>query len=211
MCRRILLFLYLLLPFQAHSTIIDNGDWTADTISGLDWLDMKFTKSMSYDSVLSATTANDGNLLSGWRYATKNDLKTLIDAFDGLDIPASSILISQNVTSDYYPIANDDIAWSKLFEYICPECNGIIEDTIKGLYNDQRGMSWSFATSFVNSYDTPTDWYDFEYNYSINNLVRDDFSSWLVRDSINVPEPSVITLLGIGLFGLVTFRRKIKK
>ncbi len=41
----------LLVSVQANASIIDNGDRTTDSVSGLDWLDVTFSMNRSYDEV----------------------------------------------------------------------------------------------------------------------------------------------------------------
>lgn len=68
------------LTISAHATVINHGTYTTDTTSGLDWLDTSFTANQSYDQV---TTELAGGSLNGWRYATADDLFTLISNFTG--------------------------------------------------------------------------------------------------------------------------------
>jgi hypothetical protein len=42
----------LLAMSPAHATIVDNGTYTTDTITGLDWLDLTATAGQSYNSVI---------------------------------------------------------------------------------------------------------------------------------------------------------------
>ena len=62
------------LPAQA--ALIDNGTYTSDTESGLDWLDFSETVGLSYTASLAAN--------SGWRLATNPEVTNLVAvAFDG--------------------------------------------------------------------------------------------------------------------------------
>lgn len=60
----------------AHATaLIDHGHYTTDTASGLDWLDMSFTRGQSYNQVAQRLSGGD---LDGWRFATSAEFDTLI-------------------------------------------------------------------------------------------------------------------------------------
>ena len=58
-----------------HATLIDFGNVTRDTDSGLDWLDVPITANLSYRGVLDGV----GNtwLADGWRYATGSEVCAL--------------------------------------------------------------------------------------------------------------------------------------
>jgi hypothetical protein len=59
----------LLLSVQASAELVDNGDWTTDTASGLDWLDLNLTYGMSVDTA---------SIVYGeWRLATTSVLQNI--------------------------------------------------------------------------------------------------------------------------------------
>jgi hypothetical protein len=57
----------------ANATLIDNGDYTTDTESGLDWLD--WTKTLNYTQ----SEALDEFGGAGWRIATATEADGLMD------------------------------------------------------------------------------------------------------------------------------------
>ena len=57
-----------------NAEIIDNGNYTTDTLTGLDWLDISETKGLSYYQVLSLI--EEGGKLEGWTYATRQQINT---------------------------------------------------------------------------------------------------------------------------------------
>jgi len=67
-------------PF-ASAALIDNGDYTTDTNSGLDWLDLTLTTSLSYDYVSSQLSA--GGQFDGWAYADASQLASFFDSAGG--------------------------------------------------------------------------------------------------------------------------------
>jgi hypothetical protein len=57
--------------YSAAVNFIDNGNYTTDTISGLDWLDIHETTGRSYQYVTSRLST--GGAYEGWRYATSTE------------------------------------------------------------------------------------------------------------------------------------------
>ena len=62
------IFTFLSTLFQANAAIIDNGSYTTDTESGLDWLDVTLSINRSYSDV--SSQFGSGGDFEGWRYAT---------------------------------------------------------------------------------------------------------------------------------------------
>lgn len=65
-----------------HASLIDYGPYLYDTETGLDWYDVSATYGLSFNTVNSRLTA-------GWRYASNNELNTLVTNATGLLIPES--------------------------------------------------------------------------------------------------------------------------
>lgn len=62
--------------FNVGAALIDNGTYTTDDVSKLNWLDLSITDGQSYNQAL---TSNPG-----WRYATNAEVENLFSvAFDG--------------------------------------------------------------------------------------------------------------------------------
>jgi hypothetical protein len=70
--------------FAASTNFIDNGSYTTDTISGLDWRDVTATQGQSYNSV-SGQFGVGGNF-EGYRYATGAEFNKLITNYTGSTI-----------------------------------------------------------------------------------------------------------------------------
>ena len=81
--RFILVGLALLISGQAHAAIVgftDNGTYTTDTFSGLDWLDVTESTNRSYDDVFGQLMGGD---FDGWRYASAAEVATFWDNAGG--------------------------------------------------------------------------------------------------------------------------------
>ncbi len=64
----------------SQAALIDNGIFTTDEATGLDWLDLTYTDGDSYNTTLAAISTGE---LVGWRFATTEEFYGLIDAAVG--------------------------------------------------------------------------------------------------------------------------------
>ncbi len=67
---------------QAQAALIDNGTYITDTNSGLDWLEMSFTKGRSYNQVVTDT---DGGIFDEWSIATELEVFTMFSSLMGFN------------------------------------------------------------------------------------------------------------------------------
>jgi hypothetical protein len=82
----------------ANATLIDNGDYSTDNESGLDWLDWTLTADKTQAEAL---TLFGG---AGWRIATKSEAMGLMDNVYGVDLGSESSTFIGMVTVDDYAI-----------------------------------------------------------------------------------------------------------
>jgi len=64
------------ISIKVHAELVDNGSYTSDTASGLDWLDLTETRGLSYNTVLAQM--NSGGRFDGWTYATREQVNGLL-------------------------------------------------------------------------------------------------------------------------------------
>ena len=64
------------LSVSINAELMDNGKYTLDTKTGLDWLDLTETKGMSYSFVLSQFKS--GGQFEGWEFATREQLNVFL-------------------------------------------------------------------------------------------------------------------------------------
>jgi hypothetical protein len=182
------------LPDSASSqaTLIDNGTFTTDDVSGLDWLDMSFTDGLSYNQVDLALGA--GGTLAGWRFATTAEFDALIFQAVG-GSPVDYLHPSQ---------------FTQMVNLI-----NLMEPTYADLdfafavgYVDSTGLTVADARQF--GYDEP----DGYYRPASDNTWDAPFNTasalagaFLVRSSL--PEPSTALLMLVGLGVAVTVRERV--
>ncbi len=88
----------MLMPNHASALLIDMGDITRDTESGLEWLDLTETLGLSYNYV--SGQLGVGGLYEGWRYAISGEVYTLMDHAGIPDIGATTH--ANTIPAQYY-------------------------------------------------------------------------------------------------------------
>ena len=73
---------------------IDNGHYTTDTVSGLDWLDVNLTVDIPIGFIdegpgTSSVLRRVGEMLDGWRYATDTEFAEMLVNFTGKSNPGN--------------------------------------------------------------------------------------------------------------------------
>lgn len=189
---------------SVQATLIDNGDWTTDDVTSLDWLDLTATVGQTYDEALT------GNV--GWRYATNAEVEGLFGtAFEGYypnwsggtDISA----ISQ--AAPYAGHENDVTKFQNLFG-INPYFGN---DFTLGFYIDESSTLRAMGTSefFIAAGDSRIIGIDYvgeDYSNHVSSFGHDAFGTYLVRDTVSVVEPNSFALMFFGLAGLGFVRGK---
>jgi hypothetical protein len=192
------------LAFNANAAIVDNGTYTTDTSTGLDWLDLTATAGMSYNQVSAELGA--GGMFEGWTYATRAQVTGLWDSFGGDSNYYSGWSIQNNglfdamapLVGDLYCIANGCSAGEGYSEWITGDYR-TWEEAYSLFSSDQaiHGISVTedyFITTSLQRYDEG----------------EVHAGSALVRVSA-VPVPAAVWLFGSGLLGLIGLaRRKVR-
>ena len=74
----------------ANATLIDNGDYSTDTVSGLDWLDWTLTVDKTQAEALTIYGSE------GWRTATQTEATNLMENFFGAIISSSPAFLANS-------------------------------------------------------------------------------------------------------------------
>lgn len=199
----ILALLGLAWTAQSHATLISYGDFTRDTATGLDWLDVNLTSGLSYNAVASGA---GGYVPNGWRYATGSQIDALALRYigspeqtfaGGLDFLQTLIIIGllePTFLRDLAPDAQAAIATLGYYNDGSPDPNiGLGEFVVTLLVPDP-----AFGVPFTGR------WTTFD-NFLAPNTAAPQIGSYLVR---TVPEPSSLGLLLAGSALLMWRRRR---
>jgi len=202
-----LILLQLTLTNMAHasaSTFIDNGSYTTDTTSGLDWYDVSLTKGLNYNEVIALTST--GGTLEGenWHYATATEFQSMLGNF--LDLAPSGFYNSNNGTL------------SQLVDMLGttePNPNGsIVNGRLININTSTSTNTPPFQLDLALIATTETSYQAISHNGVISNSTSDlTAGSFLVRSTlpaspVPVPVPAAIWLMGTGLIGLTSFSRR---
>lgn len=77
-----------LLPAFAQAALIDMGDFTRDTATNLDWLDLSKSLNKSFNDVVGQMGV--GGQFEGWRHATREEVGTLFHSSAGIPTGSAS-------------------------------------------------------------------------------------------------------------------------
>lgn len=203
--------LFVLVVGSTQAALIDNGTYTTDTASGLDWLDVTTSVNMSYNYVSSQFVA--GGVFEGWRYATADDLLGLVVDFTGVTITMEDTHIYGSFNVNY------GLANMLGITYVYPYTHGTVR-SLYGLYDLKASVyggpdGYHEMSSFSNAYsfDDSVNW-NFWTPYAGNasdNSAHNFYGSFLVRDvAAPVPEPETYTLMlaTLAFLSLTSKRRK---
>jgi hypothetical protein len=206
----------LLSPFSANAAIIDGttvhttSDGSIVNLSGLDWLTWDVTDGISRQDI---ENGYGGLFADGWRYASIGEysalMSTVFDTYSGWNIDNNDG--SYWLYNNLYGVNADA---SKSFNRE-RQHNFYGSDNECGLsYQSCSGQYRLRDYDFLGGTDAHTDGLIFTAWFDGSGVVADShihpvWASALVRGA--VPEPSVLALMGLGIFGIGLSRRKLKK
>jgi hypothetical protein len=187
---------------SSQATLISRGDFTRDTATRLDWLDVDLTAGISYSAILGGA---GGYVPHGWRYATGSEIDALAMRYigspeqtfvGGVDFLQTLIvigLLSPTFQRDLLPDAQASIATLGYYDDggANPDI-GLGEFVVTLLVPDP-----AFGIPFTGRWTTFDD-------FLTPNTVAPQIGSFLVR---SVPEPTALGILVIGCM-LLMFRRR---
>ena len=200
--KHFILFVAFIFSSYSYASIEDFGNYTYESSSGLDWLDLTETASRSYADV--SSLMDPGEEFYGWQYATTQQVIEFFGAFGGQP-PYTGLLDADS--SNSLEIAHR--MW------------GIIDSSFScGLFNCS---STNISRFMHNNNETPNYYLGIISDRTGSVLLVDLFHSTdtadlshifpatgsaLVRPHAPVPLPPSIALLGCGLLGLFRLKHK---
>jgi hypothetical protein len=208
-----------LLAGTAQAVIIDNGTYTTNTASGLDWLDVTQTLGLSFDEV--TAKIKDGELL-GWRYANGAQFNQLITDATGVVIQPGSLAVS-NDSPYFIDLMHMLGTTTSVIDACCAEGGRLVSYEFVQGWLDQPPRWLDQLPSLGGSALVGAELIYFDgaghslistnNGFSTNSTVP-HWGSYLIRDTlvVSVPEPETYALIlaGLGMLGL-TLRRNTKQ
>jgi hypothetical protein len=225
-----LLFIY---STVSNAALIDKGDYVTDTNYGKDWLKLNILNGFAYSDVLAGI---HGYTTDGWRYATKDDLLSLVTNYVGPSTGAypgfpTSHYSTEALSNAIYLVTamgmntafNDSRA---VYNITGDVYEGLHQITLQGFFDsgidaNVPGLAEISASISIDpganlgSLPFPSGrWLISETRYT--QFPNDPVpygpyvSSFLVRDVAVVPESQIVSLLAIGLVILPLFARRKK-
>ncbi len=191
---------------DAEAALINNGWYTTDTESGLEWADLYLADGLSYQAVLSGAGhslfAPTGWYNEGWRHATHTEVIDFWETIGGIEIEQSGTvsvplqtLVQSYVGRTQWSGGLTSRAWSY----------GMIADDFNPFYTYYMGLYR--RSSFLGS--TTHRAYGVDPMLNINRFANWNHGHWLVRDTspTAVREPATLSLMLPGLLALGWRRR----
>ena len=182
----------LLFASFAHATLIDNGSFTSDTATGLDWLDWTATTNVNSSQALAANP--------GWCLATSAEANALMSSL----FPISWVGDGHEELGNSYQGTYDYM--ESLFGLTCGACadTGVYAQVLGYGIIGARDVSYNGGIFAFNGFGAGT--------YGVGASLANTGHA-LVRSSVAaVPEPPVLAVLGLGLVLLrLTSKRRLGK
>ena len=209
---------FLAVSTISNAAIIDLGDVTRDTSTGLDWLDVTSTSGLSVTEVLAEMEV--GGSLEGWRYATATQLDQLISNFGFT--PATPCAEANTTNCSLSQDGDDPVIETMirtLGDTYAPTISGVdfssgAGDTIGFLLDDISISGPEYSVAWIMDYEfsDSSRQYDFDDSVWLTGGSSASYKgSFLVSSPVSVPAPATIWLLGSGIFGMARFSRKKPK
>ena len=181
--------------------------WTTDSLMGLDWLDFDggpapATLGLTYNTVI--TRLVSGADYEGWRYASRQEVKTFIFNITGISFSGDGDAIQYDGITD------------RVARFTGYTQNTLSVEAVWGLTSDTGGVDPDHHASVVllDFSDGVAPGLEGTDRYEMTSqFVRDDFATptlghWLVRQTSPVPLPAAAWLLGSALGALGLMRRR---
>lgn len=193
------------MPFNASAALIDNGNTTIDTATGLEWLDLTLTQGQSYNNIV--IDGFGGYAVQGYVHATTEQLCGLFGSL-GDDMTGCT-----DATNNVLNIIEQSTA-TTLTNYLGVTFSDPTNSGAYGLFDDGSDTDIGLGCVEVGSTGTcKSDTGPLVYRL-LGWATKADYHStagnWLVRPS-QVPVPAAVWLFGSGLLGLIgVAKRKVR-
>jgi len=178
---------------------LDNGTYTTDTFSGLDWLDASASNGRSFDDV--SGNFGVGGDFEGWRYASTDEVTLFWDKAGGTPLFTGPVTGHEDWIGDLIDLWGSTDG-NTLFTQVL---------AITGTPHDTESAGVWYANISDNTDDTLNDYAKTLNGFVLEANPRNNFGSALVRNTVPaVPIPAAVWLFGTALIGLVGFGKRRK-
>jgi hypothetical protein len=215
----IIIILTTMVSSFVNADITHQSNYTTDTATGLDWLDLTATAGLSVNQVLSSSQYN------GWHYATSEQLNTLVVDFGGISQQQTSyvatLALSETYrfmiqtlgnTSDFWAHANGYTSYIDYLNTFIPDyptmftegfldVNRLANNFSYAVINDSRDLRLGSPSPYMDSVGIGFD-HSLDLNFKLNSS-----GSFMVRAS-PVPLLPATSFFITGLLSLGAIRRK---
>ena len=202
-----------MVSFNVNAALIDNGTYTSDDVSGLDWLDVTETAGLSYNDVQTQLAIR--GLYEGWMYATAIQFNELISNYVGYAVNGGekpNYFVGDRIDGLVVLLGSTlDTSYLDEFGATFDATNGYAEgdgvDFSYGLL--AQGTDWGPRRAMIMD-DNREGMRDYSDAYEVVSYPDDpqiSIGSYLIRTSV-VPVPAAVWLFGSGLIGLIGFARR---
>jgi len=186
----------LVLTTSANAALIDNGTYTTDTVSGLDWMDLTETTGLSYNYVFSQLESE--GQFDGWRYATSEDVINLINNTGGAGPYNGFSTLNIGVVEPLLDL------WG--YTYATNRALAMTRDPQEfGPYEFYNSVFYLYPGT-----ENSGDFIDLTWGARVPDVGSPAHGSALIRTASPVPAPAAVWLFGSGLIGLVGFAKRKK-
>ena len=193
----------------ASSQLLDNGNYTTDTHTGLDWLDLTETRGLSFDDVNSQMGI--GQKYDGWRFASRADV-TQFWADAGGQGPFTGTASGANNW-----VGELQYLWGKTYPFVYTVNGYLVQGTVAMTSDASITCPTCNLTVYLldNINDNNSSVGDIAEALQLNEAYRSQgqvpIGHALIRQTSPIPEPASLPLYALGLIAVTTFIQRARR